>query len=142
MGSSDARLARVLWRKELEDRLRARLAEVEPADQRTMTGRLVAGLQEALEVLGVARSDLGPELSAYGPQWVGEVLTDCDVVSLILDTQPYEDGTPELMPIRLVVQDGGDGTVAGAYLSVEQAERLVVVLTAAIAGAGDAGETP
>jgi len=91
---------------------------------RTQTGGRRGSYRAAIELLEERLpglhydSDSGP-----GLLW-GSVSGPCDSVELYEFDEDDAAGEPEPMPIRLVVVDGADDSVAGAFLSLDDAEQV------------------
>ena len=62
-------------------------------------------------------ADSGP-----GTLW-SSVSGECDSVEMYEFNEAEADGTPDPMPVRLVVVDGATDVVASAFLSLDEAER-------------------
>lgn len=139
-----ARILYVNGRRDAAGRIRDELAEHNGEDRRFTSGRLVEGLTRALELI-----DPDPVLPD-GP-WethIGTVVSHVDTVDVGLylgnpaDYPPDEnaDPYPDILPVRLRVEDGGESVGATGYLTPDEADELAGHLMVAARRARDAAD--
>lgn len=93
----------------------------------TVEGRRAYGLEQAESIVQhYAWYDDGP--------WddpVGSISAEVDGVEVGVYTERDEDGAVDTMPVRLRVFDGGDSTIACAYLTSAESREIAALLTEA-----------
>lgn len=116
--------ARRRERIRIGDLIRAEMLRHADADHRTVSGRIRAGVQAALDAVPL------PDYDDGGPwtELAGSVCGHVDGVDVGTYLERDDAGDPDIMPIRLRVTDGSDETVAHAYLTPAEAAEVADLL--------------
>jgi hypothetical protein len=133
---STARVLAALARRDALQVLHDRYVRALAHDARTAQGRERHGLHEAIRALGgnaelVERGDAF-DWSTYGSEYIGAGAGEVDLVHLLVETTPDDAGVPDPMPVRIVVEDGGETSHASAWLSIDTAREVWHLLGQAI----------
>ena len=123
-------------RRAAADAVRAELTRHVADDKRTHSGRLAEGLARAAAII-----DPIPTLPENPwAETFAEIVSACDVASVGLylgvpwDQEGHhtEEPYPDMLPIRVAVDDGAESVRAVAYLTEDEAEELALAILKAV----------